>query len=178
MSESIQQVSKRYGVSVATLRYYDELGLLPRLTRNSSGYRQFNEVDCSDLEMVICFRHLGLGVKEIASVMAPVTDDTARNRKLDLIEKQKQRLLAQAVDLQMGLLMIAIKERIYRQPEIESRQHARTVIRKFVDGKIRSSAPDSALELTLADSGEVDWFAAEDWPVISRVVRLYGTVRD
>lgn len=178
MSESIQQVSKRYGISVATLRYYDELGLLPRLTRNSSGYRQFNEVDCSDLEMVICFRNLGLGVKEIASVMAPATDETARNRKLDLIEKQKQRLLAQTVDLQMGLLMIAIKECIYRQPAIDSRQHARQVIRDFVDEKILASVPDNALKLTLAGSGEADWFTVEDWPVILRVVRLYGTVRD
>lgn len=178
MSESIQQVSKRYGVSVATLRYYDELGLLPRLTRNSSGYRQFNEVDCSDLEMVICFRHLGLGVKEIASVMAPVTDDVARDRKLGLIEKQKQRLLAQAVDLQMGLLMIAIKERIYQQPEIDSRQHARTVIRQFVNEKIMPVVPANALELTLDGSGEADWFLAEDWRIILRVVRLYKTVRD
>lgn len=87
-----------------------------------------------------------------------------------------QRLLAQAVDLQMGLLMIAIKERIYQQPEIDSRQHAQTVIRQFVDEKITPLAPDNALELTLDGSGEADWFLAEDWRIILRVVRLYKTV--
>jgi|GEM_PF-5783390 len=178
MCESIQQISKRYDVSVATLRYYDKIGLLPRLTRDNSGYRQFTKDDCSDLEMVICFRNLGVGVKEIAAVMAPVTNVNTRSRKLSLIEKQKNRLLVQAVNIQMGLLMIAIKQQIYQNPEVPSKQHARQVIRDYVEKKLLSTAPENALEMTLANDENNDWFATADRPLISRAIRLYMTVQD
>ncbi|MCI1986187.1 MAG: MerR family DNA-binding transcriptional regulator [Lactobacillus sp.] len=177
MTESIKQVAKRYDVTVATLHYYDEIGLLPRLTRDPHGYRQFTDADCSDLEMIICLRHLGLGVKEIASVMQPAVDADARQLKLALIEKQKQRLLAQQVDLQMGLLMITIKAQIYSHPDMPSKVHARKAIRQFVQARLRPQAPPVALTATLAGNREAAWFMAGDVAVIDRAVRLYQTVQ-
>lgn len=177
MSESIKQVAERYDLTVATLHYYDEIGLLPRLTRDAHGYRRFTPEDCSDLEMIICLRQLGLGVKEIASVMQPVADTKARLDKLALIEKQKQRLLAQQVDVQMGLLMIAIKAQIYQYPDVSSKVHARRLIRQFVQDHLLPDASANALNITLDDGPYQQWVAADDQALMARVVRLYQTVR-
>ena len=110
--------------------------------------------------------------------MAPADDTSSRARKLDLIEKQKQRLLAQQVDLQMGLLMIGIKQQIYSHPEVPSKQHARKAIRQFVQALLLPSAPASALEETLSGKQSQNWFAAADQQVVLRAVRLYQTVQD
>lgn len=177
MTESIRRVAQQYGLTVATLHYYDEIGLLPHLSRDAHGYRQFSSADCSDLEMIICLRRLGLGVKEIAAVMQPAADADTRKLKLNLIETQKQRLLAQQVDLQMGLLMIAIKEQIYSHPEIVSKQHARTAIQQFVQERLLPAAPATACALTLAGKANPAWFATLDQAVIDRAVRLYQTVQ-
>ena len=38
----IAEVSKRYGLSADTLRYYERIGLLPGVTRNASGIRDYS----------------------------------------------------------------------------------------------------------------------------------------
>lgn len=44
---TIKEVSKKYDISVDTLRYYEKIGLLPPIKRNSKGYREYTEMDCN-----------------------------------------------------------------------------------------------------------------------------------
>ncbi len=46
----IAEVSKRYGVSTDTLRYYERIGLLPPVPRNRSGIRDYDEASCGWIE--------------------------------------------------------------------------------------------------------------------------------
>lgn len=39
----IAEVSKEYGLSADTLRYYERIGLLPNVTRTASGIRDYSE---------------------------------------------------------------------------------------------------------------------------------------
>lgn len=43
----IAEVSKEYGISADTLRYYERIGLLPRVHRNENGIRDYDEQDCA-----------------------------------------------------------------------------------------------------------------------------------
>ena len=43
----INEVSKLYDISADTLRYYERIGLIPPVTRNESGIRDYSETDCN-----------------------------------------------------------------------------------------------------------------------------------
>lgn len=73
-----------------------------------------------------------------------------------------------------ALIMITI----YQRPDVFSEQLARQVIQHFISKKPLSTVPDNALEKTLTGGINNDWFAEKDRPIISRVLRLYGTVKD
>lgn len=45
MSYTIKEVSQMLDIPATTIRYYDNEGLLPYITRKESGYRQFEEGD-------------------------------------------------------------------------------------------------------------------------------------
>lgn len=42
---TIKEVSERFGVSTDTLRYYERIGLIPRIARTAGGIRDYTESD-------------------------------------------------------------------------------------------------------------------------------------
>lgn len=44
---TISEVSKKYNISADTLRYYERIGLIPKVAKNESGNRDFTETGCS-----------------------------------------------------------------------------------------------------------------------------------
>jgi DNA-binding transcriptional MerR regulator len=66
----IGEVSQKSGLSVKTIRYYADLGLLtPSLTKNKSGYRLFDKSVFRRLEFIRCSQSLGLSLKEIEVIL-------------------------------------------------------------------------------------------------------------
>ena len=47
---SITEVSKKYGLSPDTLRYYERIGLIPPVPRTKSGIRDYDEASCGWIE--------------------------------------------------------------------------------------------------------------------------------
>ncbi|HPC76849.1 MAG TPA: MerR family DNA-binding transcriptional regulator, partial [bacterium] len=43
---TISEVSKKYEISPDTLRYYERIGLIPKIYRNGNGIREYTEEDC------------------------------------------------------------------------------------------------------------------------------------
>lgn len=62
---SIGQVCERTGLSARTVRYYEELGLLPGVRRRSSGRRVFGRDELERLRFVQRLKALGLTLQEI-----------------------------------------------------------------------------------------------------------------
>lgn len=52
-----------------TIRYYEELGLLPPAARSESGYRQYDEVDLQRLQFVQNAKSLGLSLGEVHEIL-------------------------------------------------------------------------------------------------------------
>ena len=50
---TINEVSKKFGLSQETLRYYERIGLIPAINRNKSGIRDYCEKDCKWIESVV-----------------------------------------------------------------------------------------------------------------------------
>lgn len=100
----IAEVSKKYGVSSDTLRYYERMGLLHRVPRNASGVRDYGEADCARIEFVKCMRNAGVPIETLIEYLQLYEqgDETAPQRKALLIEQRD--LIQQRIDaMQEGL---------------------------------------------------------------------------
>ena len=58
------------GISAKMVRHYESLGLLPRVTRTDSGYRQYSEAEVHTLRFIKRSRDLGFSMAEIAELVA------------------------------------------------------------------------------------------------------------
>lgn len=66
----ISQVAERTGFSASTLRYYEDIGLLPEPRRNDAGYRVYDNDHLDALRFIDRGKRLGLELDEIADVLA------------------------------------------------------------------------------------------------------------
>jgi len=62
---SIKELADLAGVTTRTLRYYDQLGLLPPAEVSENGYRNYDHGNLLDLQQILFFRELEVPLKEI-----------------------------------------------------------------------------------------------------------------
>ena len=85
---TISQVAKLAGVSIRTLQYYDEIGLLKPSELTPTGYRLYNETALQDLQQILFFRELDFTLKDIIKIMQNPDFD-----RVAAFKKQKELLL-------------------------------------------------------------------------------------
>src|SRR5438552_18551834 len=67
---TIEQVASRTGFTKRTLRYYEEVGLLPPTDRTEGNYRRYSEADISRLERTKNLRDLlGFSLTDIREIL-------------------------------------------------------------------------------------------------------------
>jgi len=68
---TIQDVSRRSGLSEPTLRYYEEVGLVGPVDRDErSGHRRYGDQDLDVLQALACLRALGMGIEDMRTYQA------------------------------------------------------------------------------------------------------------
>ena len=68
---TIQEVSRRSGLSEPTLRYYEEVGLVGPVDRDErSGHRRYGDGDLDVLQALACLRALGMGIEDMRTYQA------------------------------------------------------------------------------------------------------------
>ncbi|MFF2886006.1 MerR family transcriptional regulator [Paenibacillus sp. NPDC057967] len=65
----VGDLAKLTGLTVRTLRFYDQIGLFAPSGQTESGHRQYNELDLSRLHQILALKELGLSLEEIKSVL-------------------------------------------------------------------------------------------------------------
>ncbi|MDA1256943.1 MAG: heavy metal-responsive transcriptional regulator [Chloroflexi bacterium] len=65
----IGQLANRAGLTTKTIRYYEEIGLLPEARRTETGYRMYTESDLGRLNFIKKARELGLSLAEAGWVL-------------------------------------------------------------------------------------------------------------
>jgi DNA-binding transcriptional MerR regulator len=65
----IGQLARTAGVSVDTIRYYEKIGLMPRVHRTASGYREYPPEAANRIRVIRNAVQLGFPLKEIAAVL-------------------------------------------------------------------------------------------------------------
>jgi DNA-binding transcriptional MerR regulator len=66
----IQDLSLQTGVTAKTIRYYEQVGVLPPPARRSNGYREYTQADVDRLRLVAGARRLELSLDDIREIIA------------------------------------------------------------------------------------------------------------
>jgi len=88
---TIKKASEKYGISQHTLRYYEKIGMIPRVNRSESGIRDYMSDDLEWIELVLCMRNAGLPVKVMVEYLKlhQMGDSTIKERAQLLLDQQK-----------------------------------------------------------------------------------------
>ena len=106
----IAEVSKRYGVSTDTLRYYERVGLLRHVPRNRSGIRDYDEASCNAVEFVKCMRYAGMSIESLVEYMELIEQgDETRAARKELLARQSIAIRERIADLERALERLEYK---------------------------------------------------------------------
>ncbi|AAZ25870.1 MULTISPECIES: Cd(II)/Pb(II)-responsive transcriptional regulator [Colwellia] len=85
----INQLSKLTNVLSKTIRYYEDVGLLPKASRNSNGYREYRSSDVDNLIFIRRCRELQIPLEKIKILIQVQTDTSSSCSEVDLLIKQQ-----------------------------------------------------------------------------------------
>ena len=113
--KSISQVAKLTGVSIRTLQYYDEIGLLKPSKLTAAGYRMYDDNTLQILQQILFFKELGFPLKEIKEIFEkPDFDRIAafkKQKELFLLKRDRlDRLIQLLKRLEKGEQCMSFKE--------------------------------------------------------------------
>ncbi len=101
---TIKEVSQKYNISQDTLRYYERIGMIPKVTRTASGIRNYQESDLNWVELVICMRSAGLPVEALIEYVELYQQgDQTFGARLELLQEQRRNLEEQQKQLQAAM---------------------------------------------------------------------------
>lgn len=89
----VKEVSQLTGISVRTLHYYDDIGLLTPDHTTEAGYRLYSDDNLATLQQILFFRELDFPLKKIKELLRSPTFDRQKAFELQrkmLITKRKQ----------------------------------------------------------------------------------------
>ena len=110
----IGEISKKTGLSISTLRYYDKHGLLQNIDRSNGGIRKFDDKDLEALRIIICLKTSGMKISEIKQFMDWCSKgDTTIDKRLNMFYQQEKNINKQIDILNKSLKLIKFKQWYY-----------------------------------------------------------------
>lgn len=115
---SIRQVATVTGLSVHTLRYYENIGLLCSIDRNENGYRCYSSADITWIEFLTRLKATGMSITKMLEIaeLRRKGDSTLTERRI-LLEDHYEKVQQHMVELQENLNLLAHKIVIYKEME-------------------------------------------------------------
>ena len=112
---TIQDVSRRSGLSTPTLRYYEEVGLIGPIARDpSSGHRRYREEEVDTLQVFACLRAMGVGIEDMRTYQANrELGHAAADEQRDLLLQHAKRVEAEIKTLRMHLNYLRAKAALW-----------------------------------------------------------------
>lgn len=94
----IGEVAERVGLSLRTIRYYEEIGLAPPSGRTEGGFRLYTDSDVERLALIKALKPLGMSLESMAELLecatqlraGEVADLSDVERRLEVVRSQAQ----------------------------------------------------------------------------------------
>jgi MerR family copper efflux transcriptional regulator len=112
---TIQDVSRRSGLSEPTLRYYEEVGLIGPIERDpSSRHRRYRDEDIDELLSLACLRAMGVGIEDMRTYKANRTRGReAAGEQRDLLTRHALRVESEIQTLRTHLDYLRAKSELW-----------------------------------------------------------------
>lgn len=148
--KTVKEVSQITGISVRTLHYYDEIGLLKPTGISESGYRLYDDKALEKLQQILFFREFDVPLKEIKSIMEnPKLDKNQllKNQKTILVLKKErlERIIHSIEDILKGDNKMDFE--VFNKTEIEQMYH-----------KMEDNMTDEQKEIFIKEFGSMEQF--------------------
>ncbi|WP_282942792.1 MerR family transcriptional regulator [Paenibacillus sp. RC67] len=115
---SSKQVSEKTGLSIHTLRYYEQIGLIRGIERDGNGYRQYSESDIVWFQVLNYFRTIGMPIREVQQFVALQNSEvSAITARRELMETYRGKVIDQMKELENTLERIDDKINFFKKLE-------------------------------------------------------------
>jgi DNA-binding transcriptional MerR regulator len=120
---TVSEVAERVGLSTHTLRWYERIGLLDHVGRDTSGYRRYTARDVEWLLLLIRLRATGMPIKEMRQYAELVrAGQHTEGERRELLQAHRERVSTHIEELQRHLAVIDHKVGAHRRNERRAAQ--------------------------------------------------------
>lgn len=111
---TIAEVSKKYNLAADTIRYYEKIGLIPKIPRTEKGIRNFDEKSCNWIEFIKCMRNAGMEIEILLEYVNLFKQgkNTVKERK-KLLEEQREKLIEKQNNIKATIERLDYKLELY-----------------------------------------------------------------
>ena len=172
---TVKEISDLTGISVRTLHYYDEIGLLKPTEKSEAGYRLYDDKALEILQQILFFREFDIPLKEIKAVM----ENPAFERNQIL---QMQRKMLAAKKERMERLIASIEDILKGENKMDFAIFDRTEIEEMFR-QTYERMPEKIRQLAIEEFGGIEEWKKHYMDVVSsedmqkkyaKVVEWYG----
>lgn len=115
---TIAEVSKKLDISQDTLRYYERIGLIPRVDRTKNGFRNYTEESCRWIELIKCMRSAGVPIEALIEYCAlSLKGDSTITERKELLMAERVKLQNKMDEMQETLERLNYKIERYETAE-------------------------------------------------------------
>ena len=123
---TITEVSRKYGVTPDTLRYYERIGLIPPVPRTKGGVRDYDAESCGWVELMRCMRSAGVQIEALIKYaeLFRQGEETIEARKAILLD-QRDQIVERMAEMQRSLDRLNAKIEGYEQGLLKKERQLR-----------------------------------------------------
>ena len=188
--KTVKEISKITGISIRTLRYYDEIGLLKPARVTEAGYRLYDDKELEKLQEILFYKELEIPLADIKKVMENPEYDKQKALAVQksFLERKRNRLngiIELIDDVMKGVNTMSfgafteedVKKMIDHSLELQSQESLNAIIEQF--GSLENYR--ASMEENLKDESRlaelIKIYGSKDKAVDASLV-LFSTLND
>ena len=172
---TVKEISDLTGISVRTLHYYDEIGLLKPTEKSDAGYRLYDDKALETLQQILFFREFDISLKEIKAVL----DNPALERN-QILQVQRKMLVTKKE--RMECLIASIDDILKGENKMDFTIFTKTEVEEMFQTMLKHM-PENMRNIAIKEFGGIEQWKKHYMEVVSseemqkgyaKVVEWYG----
>lgn len=172
---TVKEISDLTGISVRTLHYYDEIGLLKPTEKSDAGYQLYDDKALETLQQILFFREFDISLKEIKAVL----DNPALERN-QILQVQRKMLVTKKE--RMERLIASIDDILKGENKMDFTIFTKTEVEEMFQTMLEHM-PENMRNIAIKEFGSIEQWKKHYMEVVSseemqkgyaKVVEWYG----
>lgn len=172
---TVKEISDLTGISVRTLHYYDEIGLLKPTEKSDAGYRLYDDKALETLQQILFFREFDISLKEIKAVL----DNPALERN-QILQVQRKMLVTKKE--RMERLIASIDDILKGENKMDFTIFTKTEVEEMFQTMLEHM-PENMRNIAIKEFGSIEQWKKHYMEVVSseemqkgyaKIVEWYG----